>query len=49
VLQKHEQDLDRTIAAMAPFTRMFANVLGNGRWFDTYIQNLTTPVSVGGH
>jgi len=49
VLQKHEQDLDRTIAAMAPFTRMFANVLGNGRWFDSYIQNMTTPVSVGGH
>jgi phospholipid/cholesterol/gamma-HCH transport system substrate-binding protein len=49
VLQKHEQDLDRTIAAMAPFTRLFANVLGNGRWFDTYIQNMTTPVAVGGH
>ena len=49
VLQRHEQDLDRTIRAMAPFTRLFANVLGNGRWFDTYIQNLTTPVSVGGH
>jgi phospholipid/cholesterol/gamma-HCH transport system substrate-binding protein len=49
VLQKHEQDLDQTIRAMAPFTRMFANVLGNGRWFDTYIQNLTTPVTVGGH
>ena len=24
-----------------PFTRLFANMLGNGRWFDTYIQNLT--------
>jgi len=44
VLQKHEKDLDDTIVAMAPFTRLFANVLGNGRWFDTYIQNLTTPV-----
>jgi phospholipid/cholesterol/gamma-HCH transport system substrate-binding protein len=49
VLQKHEKDLGDTIAAMAPFTRLFANVLGNGRWFDTYIQNLTTPVSPGGH
>ena len=47
VLQKHEQDLGDTIAAMAPFTRLFANVLGNGRWFDTYIQNLTTPVAAG--
>jgi phospholipid/cholesterol/gamma-HCH transport system substrate-binding protein len=48
VLQKHEQDLGDTIKAMAPFTRLFANVLGNGRWFDTYIQNLTTPVDLGG-
>lgn len=49
VLEKHEKDLGDTIAAMGPFTRLFANVLGNGRWFDTYIQNLTTPVSPGGH
>lgn len=49
VLQKHEKDLGDTIAAMGPFTRLFANVLGNGRWFDTYIQNLTTPVSPGGN
>jgi phospholipid/cholesterol/gamma-HCH transport system substrate-binding protein len=47
-LQKHEQDLSDTIAAMAPFTRLFANVLGNGRWFDTYIANLTTPVAAPG-
>ncbi len=48
VLQKHEQDLSDTIAAMAPFTRLFANVLGNGRWFDTYIENLTTPDELRG-
>ncbi|HEV7147262.1 MAG TPA: MlaD family protein [Pedococcus sp.] len=48
VLQKHQQDLSDTIAAMAPFTRLFANVLGNGRWFDTYIANLTTPAQLGG-
>ena len=48
VLQKHEQDLQRTIEAMAPFTRVFANTLGTGPWFDTYIQNLTVPTgSVG--
>ncbi|PKW26305.1 MCE family protein [Phycicoccus duodecadis] len=47
-LQKHEADLQATIEAMAPFTRVFANTLGTGRWFDTYIQNLTVPVgSVG--
>ena len=44
VLQKHEKDLQDTIEAMAPFTRVFANVLSTGRWFDTYIQNLTTPI-----
>lgn len=48
VLEKHEKDLNDTIAAMAPFTRLFANVLGNGRWFDSYIANLTSPVSLGG-
>ena len=41
VLQKHEKDLNDTIAAMAPFTRLCSNVLANGRWFDTYIANLT--------
>lgn len=44
-LQKHEDDLDAGIAAMAPFTRLFANTLGTGRWFDTYIPNL---MPVGG-
>jgi phospholipid/cholesterol/gamma-HCH transport system substrate-binding protein len=46
VLQKHEKDLDRTIAMMAPFTRVFANTLGTGRWFDTFVANLTVPVGV---
>jgi phospholipid/cholesterol/gamma-HCH transport system substrate-binding protein len=44
-LQRHEKDLDAGIEAMAPFTRLFANTLGTGRWFDTYIPNL---VPVGG-
>ncbi|MEO7069026.1 MAG: MCE family protein [Nostocoides sp.] len=47
-LQKHEADLTKTIDAMAPFTRLFANVLGTGRWFDTYIQNLTNPIGTVG-
>lgn len=33
---------------MAPFTRVFASTLGTGRWFDTYIQNLTVPVGAVG-
>ncbi|CAN7171111.1 MCE family protein [Knoellia sp. LjRoot47] len=47
-LRKHEADLTRTIDAMAPFTRVFASTLGTGRWFDTYIQNLTVPVGAVG-
>jgi len=46
VLNKHEADLDKTIARLAPFTRVYANTLGNGRWFDTYVTNLTVPVGV---
>lgn len=47
-LRKHETDLTKTIEAMGPFTRVFASALGNGRWFDTYIQNLTVPVGAVG-
>ena len=33
---------------MAPFYRVFANTLGNGPWFDTYIQNIPPVPQVGG-
>jgi len=46
VLNRHRADLDTTIARLAPFTRVYANTLGNGRWFDTYVANLTVPVGV---
>ncbi len=41
VLQKNADNIDRGLALLAPFYRVFANTLGNGRWFDTYIQNLS--------
>lgn len=44
VLQDNQRNLDRSIGLLAPFVRVFANTLGNGRWFDTYVQNLLTPV-----
>ena len=48
-LQKNEDNLQATIEADGAVHRVFANTLGNGRWFDTYIQNLTVPVgTVGG-
>ncbi len=46
VLTRHERDLDKTIAEMAPFTRVYANTLGTGRWFDTFVANLTVPIGV---
>jgi len=45
VLNKNEDNLDDTLRLMAPFYRVFANTLGTGPYFDTYIQNfpLTVP------
>jgi phospholipid/cholesterol/gamma-HCH transport system substrate-binding protein len=40
VLETNQANLDRSIRLLAPFVRVFANTVGNGRWFDTYIQNL---------
>ncbi len=48
LLQREQKNLDQGVKMLAPFVRVFANNLGNGRWFDTYIQNLvlTIPPSV---
>jgi phospholipid/cholesterol/gamma-HCH transport system substrate-binding protein len=40
VLLKNQDNLDETLRLMAPFYRVFANTLGNGPWFDTYIYNM---------
>jgi phospholipid/cholesterol/gamma-HCH transport system substrate-binding protein len=40
VVNKNEDNLDRSLELMAPFYRVFANVFGNGPWWDTYISNL---------
>ncbi len=44
VLEHNQQNLERSIELLGPFVRVFANTLGNGRWFDTYVQNLLTPL-----
>ena len=46
VLRKNQQNLDNSLRLMAPFYRVFANTLGNGPWFDTYIQNLPPVAGV---
>jgi phospholipid/cholesterol/gamma-HCH transport system substrate-binding protein len=44
VLKKNQANLDASLVRLAPFVRVFANNLGNGRWFDTLVTNLLTPV-----
>jgi phospholipid/cholesterol/gamma-HCH transport system substrate-binding protein len=40
ILNKNEDNIDNSLRLMAPFYRVFTNTLGNGPWFDTYIQNM---------
>ncbi len=48
VLNKDSDNIDQSLRLMAPFYRVFANTLGNGPWFDTYIQNMPPVPQVGG-
>lgn len=48
MLNKNQENLDNSLRLMAPFYRVFANTLGTGPWFDTYIQNLP-PLAIGGN
>ena len=48
MLRKNQENLDNSLRLMAPFYRVFANTLGTGPWFDTYIQNLPPVPQVGG-
>jgi phospholipid/cholesterol/gamma-HCH transport system substrate-binding protein len=40
ILQKNQDNIDKSLQVLAPFVRDFANTLGNGKWFDTIIFNL---------
>lgn len=46
LLQDNQDDLESTLSNMGPFIRAFSNVLGNGRWFDSYIDGLLQPYQV---
>ena len=39
ILQKNQDNLDKSLQVLAPFVRNFANTLGNGHWFDTVVTN----------
>ena len=47
VLHKNEDNLDSSLRLMAPFYRVFANTLGTGPWFDTWISNFPPVPQVG--
>lgn len=40
LLNARQEQLDDSLRLMAPFYRVFANTLGTGPWFDTFVQNL---------
>jgi phospholipid/cholesterol/gamma-HCH transport system substrate-binding protein len=48
LLDRRQADLDQSLRLMAPFYRVFANTLGTGPWFDTFIQNLPPIPALGG-
>ncbi|WP_422769076.1 MCE family protein [Plantactinospora sp. WMMC1484] len=49
ILQRNRDDLERTLQTMGPFLDAFTNLLGNGRWFDSYLRGLLQPyVPTGG-
>ena len=48
VLNKNEDNIDNSLRLMAPFYRVFTNTLGNGPWFDTYIQNMPPVPTLSG-
>lgn len=43
LLQENTENLRESITYMAPFYRLYANALGNGRWFESAVTNLLPP------
>src|SRR5664279_1029116 len=47
LIQANQDNLDRGLTLLAPFFRVFNNAVGNGRWFDNYICNLSAGGILG--
>ncbi|MEJ3653886.1 MCE family protein [Actinomycetes bacterium KLBMP 9759] len=47
LLQRNRDHLDKAIPKQATFVRVFANAVGNGRWFDNYICGLLPVPPIG--
>ena len=43
ILTDHEEQVKKSIHNLAPFYRLYANLLGTGRWFDSVVTNLIPP------
>jgi phospholipid/cholesterol/gamma-HCH transport system substrate-binding protein len=41
LLNDNQASLDQGLALLGPFYRVFNNTIGNGRWFDNYICNIS--------
>jgi phospholipid/cholesterol/gamma-HCH transport system substrate-binding protein len=48
ILQRNQDNLGRSLALLAPFSRVGVNATGNGRWFEGYICGLFPPVVKAG-
>ena len=44
LLLRNEDNLEESLRLMAPFYRVFANTLGTGPWFDTFIYNFPLAI-----
>jgi phospholipid/cholesterol/gamma-HCH transport system substrate-binding protein len=40
MLERNQSSLNRSVKLLAPYVRLFTNTLSNGRWFDSYVQNM---------
>jgi phospholipid/cholesterol/gamma-HCH transport system substrate-binding protein len=47
ILRKNKSNLETILKRMSPFLRAFTNVVGNGRWFDNYIDGFIQPFTPG--
>jgi phospholipid/cholesterol/gamma-HCH transport system substrate-binding protein len=43
VLRTNQKNIDAALPRLAAFVRLQTNTIGNGRWFDTFIENLLAP------
>lgn len=43
-LTQNSANLENSLRNLAPFYRVFNNVIGSGRWFDAYLCNLDPPL-----